>query len=349
MAAQVALARRESHHRGQRHLGLAKAVVTELPHTWRAWRAGRITEWKATLIARETACLSRDDRWRRWTRPSRGTPAVSSGWAIASSSTRAGRRPIGSTPSRTSPVAARGPGPSSRPTPWSTPCSRARAQARAGHGRPRPGDDGRRTLRYGRRPAHVDGYGPDARRPGPRVVVGDVCRRGREDLAQAPLHQPGHRPALAMDSRSRLFRNSLARFVRLRDQNCRTPWCDAPIRHTDHATRRRRGRLDRGGRRTDRASARPATTRSRRPGGERDHHPPRAARSRPRLPTGHVYGSSPPVLVTIRDTHPARPRARDVNASRPVPRRSHVVSLTRPPTGGSVAALLRGLTQGRAS
>jgi hypothetical protein len=26
----------------------------------------------------------------------------------------------------------------------------------------------------------------------------------------------------------------LARFIRLRDQTCRTPWCDAPIRHTDH-------------------------------------------------------------------------------------------------------------------
>ena len=62
VAAQVALARRESHHRGQRHLGLAKVVATELPHTWSAWRAGRITEWKATLIARETACLCREDR-----------------------------------------------------------------------------------------------------------------------------------------------------------------------------------------------------------------------------------------------------------------------------------------------
>src|SRR6187397_2619144 len=57
VAAQVALARRESHHRGQRHLSLAKVVAGELPHTWRAWRAGRITEWKATMIARETACL----------------------------------------------------------------------------------------------------------------------------------------------------------------------------------------------------------------------------------------------------------------------------------------------------
>ena len=37
-------------------------MTTELPHTWAAWRAGRITEWKATLVARETACLSREDR-----------------------------------------------------------------------------------------------------------------------------------------------------------------------------------------------------------------------------------------------------------------------------------------------
>ncbi len=60
--AQVALARRESHHRGQRHLGLAKIVANELPHTWAAWRDGRVTEWKATLVARETACLTREDR-----------------------------------------------------------------------------------------------------------------------------------------------------------------------------------------------------------------------------------------------------------------------------------------------
>ncbi len=62
VAAQVALARRESPHRGQRHLGLAKVVAAELPATWHAWRGGHITEWKATLIARETACLSLPDR-----------------------------------------------------------------------------------------------------------------------------------------------------------------------------------------------------------------------------------------------------------------------------------------------
>jgi hypothetical protein len=62
VAAQVGLARRESHHRGQRHLALATTVTRELPHTWAAWRTGRITEWTATLIARETACLTREDR-----------------------------------------------------------------------------------------------------------------------------------------------------------------------------------------------------------------------------------------------------------------------------------------------
>lgn len=111
VAAQVGLARRESHHRGQRHLGLAKVVTTELPHTWAAWRTGRITEWTATLIARETACLTREDRmtvvrpwpvtprcWRRWgfgrwSRPVRPRPPGST--SNPCSSAAAARRPIG--------------------------------------------------------------------------------------------------------------------------------------------------------------------------------------------------------------------------------------------------------------
>ena len=62
VSAQIALARRVSPHRGQRQLGLAKIVPDELPHTWAAWRAGSITEWKVTLIARETACVSLEHR-----------------------------------------------------------------------------------------------------------------------------------------------------------------------------------------------------------------------------------------------------------------------------------------------
>ena len=62
VAAQVGLARRESHHRGQRHLALAKVRHPgAAPHLGRV-ADGRITEWTATLIARETACLTRHDR-----------------------------------------------------------------------------------------------------------------------------------------------------------------------------------------------------------------------------------------------------------------------------------------------
>jgi hypothetical protein len=62
IAAQVALARRESPSRGSRLLGLAHALVDELPHTLAALRRGETSEWRSTLVARETACLSRRDR-----------------------------------------------------------------------------------------------------------------------------------------------------------------------------------------------------------------------------------------------------------------------------------------------
>lgn len=62
VAAQVALARRESPARGGRLLGLALALVTEMPHTLAALRGGQLNEWRATLLVRETACLSAADR-----------------------------------------------------------------------------------------------------------------------------------------------------------------------------------------------------------------------------------------------------------------------------------------------
>ncbi len=62
VAAQVALARRESPHRGGTFLGLARALVTEMPHTLAALEAGQLNEWRAMLLVRETACLSASDR-----------------------------------------------------------------------------------------------------------------------------------------------------------------------------------------------------------------------------------------------------------------------------------------------
>jgi hypothetical protein len=62
IGAQVALARRESPVRGNRHLGVAEALVHEMPATFAALQRGDLSEWRATVLVRETACLSRSDR-----------------------------------------------------------------------------------------------------------------------------------------------------------------------------------------------------------------------------------------------------------------------------------------------
>ncbi|SDX56839.1 protein of unknown function, partial [Arthrobacter sp. cf158] len=62
VGAQLALARRESPHRGSRLLGLAKALVVEMPRTLAALESGQLNEWRATLLVKETACLSMEDR-----------------------------------------------------------------------------------------------------------------------------------------------------------------------------------------------------------------------------------------------------------------------------------------------
>ena len=58
----TALARHESPAKGGRLLGLAKALVTEMPHTLAALESGQLNEWRATLLVRETACLAAADR-----------------------------------------------------------------------------------------------------------------------------------------------------------------------------------------------------------------------------------------------------------------------------------------------
>ncbi|QCO97561.1 DUF222 domain-containing protein [Arthrobacter sp. 24S4-2] len=62
VGAQIALARRESPAKGSRLLGLARALVTEMPHSLAALETGQLNEWRATLLVRETACLSAADR-----------------------------------------------------------------------------------------------------------------------------------------------------------------------------------------------------------------------------------------------------------------------------------------------
>ncbi len=62
VASQVALAKRESAARARRYLGWSEVLVTELPKTFAALQAGRITEWRAQIVARETAWLSLEHR-----------------------------------------------------------------------------------------------------------------------------------------------------------------------------------------------------------------------------------------------------------------------------------------------
>src|SRR5271155_907455 len=62
VASEVALARRDSPSRGNRHLGFAKALVHEMPRTLAALEVGVLTEWRATLIVRGKACLDVGDR-----------------------------------------------------------------------------------------------------------------------------------------------------------------------------------------------------------------------------------------------------------------------------------------------
>jgi hypothetical protein len=293
VASQVALARRESPHRGQRHLGLARVVRSELPHTWAAWRAGRVTEWRATLIARETACLSLEhrlaldellaadhDAFERMSDREVVGRAQSEAARLDAEAVTARRRKAESERRV-----------SIRPAPdsmvWLTTllpvkegvatyatltreADRARAQ-----GDPRTrgqvmadelvrralasasSDGDADTACSGRSTRSVDlnlvmsheallgtaddearlaGFGPIPAELA-REIVANALGRGEEVWLRRLYASPTTGELVAMDSRARLFPAGLARFVRLRDQFCRTPWCDAPIRHVDHVVR----------------------------------------------------------------------------------------------------------------
>ena len=66
-----------------------------------------------------------------------------------------------------------------------------------------------------------------------------VADSAADERSKATLRRLYRRPdsgaLVAMESRARLFPKGLARFIGVRDDLCRTPYCDAPIRHIDHA------------------------------------------------------------------------------------------------------------------
>jgi hypothetical protein len=89
--------------------------------------------------------------------------------------------------------------------------------------------------------AVVDGYGPIPAAVARKLVSDAVTHAGSRATLRRLYRHPRSGALVAMESRARCFPKGLATFIGLRDQRCRTPYCDAPIRHRDHAQPRHRG------------------------------------------------------------------------------------------------------------
>ena len=247
--------------------GLAKILRAELPETFAAFRAGRITEWKAMLVARETACLRLEDRAivdaemagnperieamgdgelvaearklacrldpasvaeRRAAGPRQHSPLlpVKAGVAVYAVLTREAdrRRAEGDTRSRGQLMA-------------DVLVDRVTGLPESTSGQPGVmvsvvvSDD----VLWGDSDdaGHVDGYGPV-----PADLARDLALSDSDGLGARWFRRvyacPASGSLVAMDSRARSMPPPIAQVLRIRDRICRTPWCDAPIRHSDH-------------------------------------------------------------------------------------------------------------------
>ncbi len=278
VASEIALARRDSPARGSRHLGFAKALVQEMPHTLAALECGMLSEWRATLIVRESACLDIEDRWTLDAELC-ADPAGLNGMGDARMAAAAKAIAYRLDPHAVVDRAAKAESERTvtiRPAPdtmtyltallpvaqgVSVYAALRRAADTRGDGRSRAqvmadtlvervtGRDARvptpiavnlvlsdETLLGGdSAPADICGYGPIPAAVARALVSGVVAdRRSRATLRRLYAH-PRSGALVAMESRARLFPRGLAAFIGLRDQRCRTPYCDAPIQHRDHA------------------------------------------------------------------------------------------------------------------
>ena len=279
VASEVALARKDSPNQGGRHLGFAKALVYEMPHTLAALQVGALSEWRATLIVRESACLSVEHRRALDAEMCADVSALNSlgnkrieakaksiayrldPQAVVDRAVRAPQERsvwVRPAPDSMTYVTALLPMPqgvavyaSLRRTADTCGDGRGRGQVMADTlvervtGRPADvpvpvsvelvitdetllgGDD---------TPARVPGYGPIPAAVACRLAA-DAAADGRSKATVRRLYRhPASGALVAKESRARLFPKGMARFIAVRDDTCRTPYCDAPIRHTDHAT-----------------------------------------------------------------------------------------------------------------
>ena len=345
VAAQVALARRESPHRGDRLMGLAQALAGELPHTMAALTAGRISEWRATLVCRETACLTVQHR-REVDRRLANTIDTLSDRQVAASARRisytldphsvveraaraADDRRVTIRPAPDTMAIITATLPVAQGVAVYAALTRAADTARAsGDGRSRnqvmadtlvcrttgqtepdqvPVEiqlviTDQALLADAHTPAHLGGYGPVPVGIAKQLVAG-LDRTTRLWLRRL-YAQPGTGQLVAMESTRRCFPEPLRRYLAVRDQYCRTPWCGAPIRHTDHIIPHRLGGP------TSAANGQSLCERCNQTKEASGWH------SRPgpdgtvttSTPTGHRYRSKPPPLIDVIHVDlPARP------------------------------------------
>ncbi len=283
IAAEVGLARHESPNKGGRHLGFARALVDEMPHTLALLECGLLNEWRATILVRETSCLTVEDRGVV-DRELCSDPNTLAG--MGDSAINAAARAVAARLDAASMVrrAAKAVGDrcvTSRPAPDTMAYVTALLPVKQGvavHATlmrdaasvVAAGDDRTKSqimadllvervtgistataipvtvnvvlsdealLGGGAEPADVPGYGP---------IPAGVARQWVHD-ADASLElrrlyaNPDTGALTATESRSRFFPAGMTRMTRFRDRICRTPWCDAPIRHGDHIESRENG------------------------------------------------------------------------------------------------------------
>ena len=91
-------------------------------------------------------------------------------------------------------------------------------------------------LGGGDEPARVPGHGPI-----PAWLARRLVREADKAWVRRLFVSPTTGELVAMSSRRRHFPGKLRDFLVLRDEVCRTPWCDAPVRHVDHPQPHARG------------------------------------------------------------------------------------------------------------
>lgn len=278
VASEIALARRDSPARGNRHLGFAKALVHEMPYTLAALERGVLTEWRATLIVRESACLDVEDRRAldaelcsesssldgmgdaRVAAAAKAIAyrldphAVVDRAAKAETERTVSIRPAPDTMTYVTALlpVAQGVSVYAALRREADTCANGRSRGQVMADTLVERVTGRSAavatpiavnlvlsdeilLGGSNAPADICGYGPIPA----AVARGLVSSAVSDERSRATLRRLYARPVsgalVAMESRARLFPRGLAAFIRFRDQRCRTPYCDAPIRHLDHA------------------------------------------------------------------------------------------------------------------